>query len=103
MALGSTHSLTEMSTRNISWGKGGLCVGPTTLLPSCADCLEIWEPQTPGTLRVCKRPVQKLLHHYTHKVQFMSASARTYIHIHTHTHTHIYIYMYVCVISISCN
>ena len=43
--------LTEMSTRNISWGKGGRCVGLTTLPPSCADCLEIWEPQPPGTLR----------------------------------------------------
>jgi hypothetical protein len=31
-------------------GKGGRCVGLTTLLPSCADCLEIWEPQPPGTL-----------------------------------------------------
>jgi len=34
-------------------GKGGRCVGLTTLAPSCADCLEIWEPQPPGTLRVC--------------------------------------------------
>ena len=34
-------------------GKGGRCVGLTTLLPSCADCLEIWEPQTPGILRAC--------------------------------------------------
>jgi hypothetical protein len=34
-------------------GKGGLCLGLTTLPPSYADCLEIWEPQTPGTLRVC--------------------------------------------------
>ena len=31
--------------------KGGRCVGLTTLPPSCADCLEIWEPQPPGTLR----------------------------------------------------
>ena len=51
MAPGSTQPLTEMSTRNISWGKGGRCVGLTTLPPSCADCLEIWEPQPPGTLR----------------------------------------------------
>jgi hypothetical protein len=34
-------------------GKGGRCVGLTTLPPSCADCLEIWEPQSPGTLRAC--------------------------------------------------
>jgi hypothetical protein len=32
-------------------GKGGRCVGLTTLPPSCADCLEIWNPQTPATLR----------------------------------------------------
>jgi hypothetical protein len=53
MALGLTQPLTEMSTRNNSWGKGGWCVGLTTLPPSCADCLEIWEPQPPGTLRAC--------------------------------------------------
>jgi len=33
--------------------KGGRCVGLTTLSPSCADILEIWEPQPPGTLRAC--------------------------------------------------
>ena len=31
--------------------KGGRCVRLTTLPPSCADCLEIREPQPPGTLR----------------------------------------------------
>jgi hypothetical protein len=47
-ALASTQPLTEMSTRNISWGKGGRCVGLTTF---GADCLEIlgastfWSPQ----------------------------------------------------------
>jgi len=25
----------------------------TTLPPSCADCLEMWDPQPPGTLRAC--------------------------------------------------
>jgi hypothetical protein len=60
MTLGLTQPLTEMSTSNISWGggsgKGGRCVGLTTLPPSCADCLEIWEPQppgTPGAVQVC--------------------------------------------------
>jgi hypothetical protein len=33
-------------------GKGGRCVW-LTLPPSCADCLEIWDPQPPGSLRVC--------------------------------------------------
>ena len=34
-------------------GEGGWCVGLTTLLPSCADCFEIWEPLLPGTLWAC--------------------------------------------------
>jgi len=34
-------------------GKGGRCVGLTTLPLSCADYLEMWEPQSPGTLRAC--------------------------------------------------
>ena len=42
---GLTQPLTEMSTRNISWGfKGGRWVGLTMLISSCADCLEIWGP-----------------------------------------------------------
>jgi len=54
MAMGLTQPLTEMSSRNIFPGrKGGRCLGLTTLPPSCADCLEIWEPQLPGNLRAC--------------------------------------------------
>jgi len=34
-------------------GKGGRCVGLTTLPHSCVDCLEILEPQLPGTFRAC--------------------------------------------------
>jgi len=46
-AMWSTQFVTEMSTRNISWGggKGGRCVGLTSLPPSCSDCPEIWDPQ----------------------------------------------------------
>jgi hypothetical protein len=35
-------------------GKGGRCVGLTTLPPSCADCLKTWEPRPPGALRACQ-------------------------------------------------
>jgi len=52
--------MTYFGKRNISWGggggeggKGGRCLGLTTLPPSCADCLEIWEPQPLGTFRAC--------------------------------------------------
>jgi len=47
-----------MSTRNISWeeeeeggGGGSRCVGLTTLPPSCADCHEMWQPNTLGLSR----------------------------------------------------
>jgi hypothetical protein len=46
MALGSTQLLTNEYLLD---GKGGRSVGLTTVPPSCADCLEIWEPQPPGT------------------------------------------------------
>jgi hypothetical protein len=41
--------------------KGGQCVELTTILPSCVDCLEIWEPQPPvavGTCPCLSKPVQ---------------------------------------------
>jgi hypothetical protein len=50
MALGSTQPLVKMSTRNISGGKGGRCVRPTTSPLPCAECHEIWEPKSPGIL-----------------------------------------------------
>jgi len=56
-AMGSTQPLAEMSNRNVPGGKGGQGVGLTTLQLSCADCLEICEPQPPGngTLQACRR------------------------------------------------
>ena len=42
-------------------GKGGRCVRLTTFPPSCGDCLKIWEPQPPGSLRVFNRSVQGLV------------------------------------------
>ena len=43
-------------------GNGGRCLGLTILRPSCADCLEIWEPQPPGTLGVCQTWIEISLH-----------------------------------------
>ena len=40
MALGSTQPLTEMSTRCISWGKGGRCLRLTSLPPFCAVAMK---------------------------------------------------------------
>jgi hypothetical protein len=54
MAPGSTQPRTEIGTGIFAGGKGGRFVGLTTLPPSCADCLKIWEPQPPGNLRACQ-------------------------------------------------
>ena len=51
---GSIPDVDIIPNRNECQVKGGWCVGLTTLPPSCADCLKIWEPQPPGTLRVCQ-------------------------------------------------
>jgi hypothetical protein len=48
-------------------GKGGRCVGLTTFPPSCADWLEIWEPQPAGTLRTCPGPYRDCCSFYSFK------------------------------------
>ena len=54
MVLGSTHHLKWNEHKEcLLGGKSGRCVWLTTLPPSCADCLEIWEFQPPGTIRAC--------------------------------------------------
>jgi hypothetical protein len=65
LTLGLTQPLTEMSTRNISWGlggKGGRSVRLTIFPSSCADFLEIWEPHLTGTPQGLFRPVMGLLY-----------------------------------------
>jgi hypothetical protein len=49
VVTGFIDSLTEMSTGIFPGGKGSPCIGLTTLPLSCADCLEICEPQPPVT------------------------------------------------------
>ena len=69
MALGSTQPLTEMSTRSISWGKGGRFVRLTPLPPSCAvvtkfGSLYFLEPF--GALQACNGTALPLpLHAYS--------------------------------------
>jgi len=43
-------------------GKGGRCVGLTTLPPSCADCHEIWGASTSWNPQGLSRPVMGLLY-----------------------------------------
>ena len=45
-------------------GKDGRCLRLTTFPPSCADFLEIWEPQPPGTPQGLSRPAMGLLYIY---------------------------------------
>jgi len=55
-----TQPLKEIGIMNILGSKRGRCVRLATLPPPCADCLEIWKPQTsrnlqtrPGRYRNC--------------------------------------------------
>jgi len=50
------HISTDLYQEYFLRSKGGRCVELTSLPSSCADCLEIWKPQTPGTLRSCPGP-----------------------------------------------
>jgi hypothetical protein len=62
MTLGSTQPLTELSIRNISWGKGGRCLMLTTLPLSCADCLKSLGASTSWNPQGLSRPVMGLLY-----------------------------------------
>jgi hypothetical protein len=57
-ASGSTKPLTEMSTRDLTWSKGGRCLGLTTLPPSCSNCLKILKVSTSWNPRGLSRPVR---------------------------------------------
>ena len=58
MALGPTQPLTEVSTKNISWGEGGRLRRPllkanNLTISSGTDWLEIRNPQPPGIPKAC--------------------------------------------------
>jgi hypothetical protein len=65
MTLGSTQPLTEMSTRDISGGQGGRCVGLTILPPLCADCLKILGTSNSCSSKGLSRPVMEYLYLFT--------------------------------------
>ena len=51
MALGPTQPLTEMSTRDLPWGKDGRRVGLQPCHFNVPTVRKSWEPQPPGALR----------------------------------------------------
>jgi hypothetical protein len=62
MALESTQPLKKMSIRNIFWGIKMSMIRAEKLPNSCANFLEIWEPQPPGSLWACNRLEQGLFY-----------------------------------------
>jgi hypothetical protein len=62
MALVDSASNRNEYQEYFLWGKGGQCIRLTTLPSSCADCLEIWEPQPTGTLTACPGLLMGLLY-----------------------------------------
>ena len=59
------------------------CVWLNTLPPSCATCLEIWEPQTPGNLWACNGPLQVFFYLYCVVVTSYSAVGQEW-HYYVH-------------------
>jgi hypothetical protein len=57
MVLGSSQPLREVST-----SKGGRCVALITLLPSCADCIEILKASASWSPKGLSRSVQGLIY-----------------------------------------
>ena len=75
--LVSNQPLTEMSTRNISWGvKAAGYIGLTTLPPSCAECLETL------ALQGLSRPVMGLLYHYFYIITNVRKTYMEMIQVH---------------------
>ena len=77
MTLGSTQPLTEMSTRRISWGKGGRCIRLTTLPTLCAVVmksrnLNFLEPS--GPLQACNGSALPLPSQYKVSCHDLAAS-----------------------------
>jgi len=75
MDLGSTQPLTKMSTRNISWGKGGRCVRLTTYyhpvpLSRNLGTLTSWNPLS------LSMPVMGLLHLYLYQTERWKCESR---------------------------
>ena len=77
MALGLTQPLTEMSTRGISWGKGGQCVELTTLPVSCDDCLQIQRASNSWNPMGLSTPVKKIALRFTFLLDRKYSNMRT--------------------------
>jgi hypothetical protein len=74
VGLESTRPLTEISSSNICWGKGGRCVGQTPLPPSCAvvrnsGCLN------PSIPKVFSKPVTGYRYLYAPNLEVILPSA----------------------------
>jgi len=74
-----------MSTRNISWDVKAARLRLPTLPTSCADCLEIREPQTPGSLRACPVFIETALPAFIFPTGKIFSSERPYS-VHSDTH-----------------
>ena len=46
-------TMAQKSTPWVGGEEGGRCVGLASVPNSCAECLQIWEPQPSGILRAC--------------------------------------------------
>ena len=86
MALGSTQPLVKVSIRTIPGGKGGRYVRLTTPPFSRAECHEIWELKTAGTIWVTLGLLQDCFTYFTPS-RFRGSLLQLITLRHSHTHT----------------
>jgi hypothetical protein len=87
VVLGSTQPLTEMSTWGWGRGKGGRCLGQTTLPPTCTDCLEILGASTSWSCEGLCWPVMGLLYLFCYTAYILSPlHLGTYMQATVYTH-----------------
>ena len=94
MAVESTQTLREVRLAKYILGdKEGRWLVLTNLPLSYEDFLEIWKPQTPGTLRDSPG---RYKHCFTHMSYIFHPSLLHHIRIHvSQVHKNIYVYTYV--------
>jgi len=64
MALVSTQPVTEISIRNVSWGKGGRCICTNDLTTFHLYMPNLWKSWSLHLLKPLSKPVQGLLYLY---------------------------------------
>jgi hypothetical protein len=78
---GRTMTLRSIQPLTFPGGNGRRCVGLTILLPSCADCLAIWQSQPPRTLMACTWIALPIFHVFLNRITALNAFVVFWVHV----------------------